>query len=487
MPKAKPNPILFEINTILWFNQLREVYGADLTLSNVPYEEWLRLKKLGFDFVWLMGVWKRSRRSAEIASGIDALKAQYRFALPDWQQEDVVGSPYAVQSYEVDPLLGNMDDLRLVKKILNELEMGLILDYVPNHLALDHPWVFEHPEYFVQADTEEFSKEPSKYLEVDLESGTVYIAHGRDPYFPPWTDTVQLNIYNEEAKDALIKTLRSISDYCDGVRCDVAMLLLNDVFQRTWGHLLKKGGWEAKEEFWSEAISEIKKAKPEFITIAEVYWGLEDRMLKLGFDYAYDKNLYDSLLNEQIESVKRILSIDQATQSRYVRFTENHDELRAVNAFGRERSMAASLIAYALPSMRLLHQGQIEGRKIRAPLQLKRIADEPVDSEIQKFYTTLLTALSSDALHYGKWALLGVEGAQTVFSWLWELGMNRAFICVNYASREAVCSIKLGEQFMKDIFNARVSLRRGVYINEVDTEGYIKVRLEPYALWLTLA
>ena len=485
--KGRLNPTIYEINTLPWLNKLKETYGSDLTLSKVPYEEWLRFKDLGFEYVWLMGVWKRSRRSAEIAGGIEALKAQYQFALPNWKHADVVGSPYAIHSYDVDPMLGTLEDLRVVKKVLNELGLGLILDYVPNHLALDHPWVFEHPDYFVQGDAEEFRRDPSNYLKVDLDSETVYIGHGRDPYFPPWTDTVQINIFNEEARGALIKILRSISEYCDGVRCDVAMLLLNDVFQRTWGHLLRKRGWEAKEEFWSQVISEIKKAEPDFTMIAEVYWGLEDRLLNLGFDYAYDKSLYDSLLNEQIDNLRRILLIDQDRQSRYVRFTENHDELRAVTAFGRERSMAASLITYTLPSMRLLYQGQLEGRRIRAPLQLGRIADEPIDNEVQKFYTTLLTALKSDTLHYGKWRLVEVEGAQTVFSWFWELEMGCAFICVNYASREALCSIKLDERLIRDIFNARVSWKRGVQINEVDTRGYLKVRLEPYALWLTLA
>jgi len=485
--KGRLNPTLYEINTLPWLNKLREIYGADLTLSKVPYEEWHKLKDLGFDYVWLMGVWKRSRRSAEIARGIEALKAQYQSALPNWKLEDVVGSPYAIQSYEVDPMLGTSEDLRAAKKVLNELGIGLILDYVPNHLALDHPWVFEHPDYFVQADAKEYWREPSNYLKVDLDSKTVYIAHGRDPYFPPWTDTVQINIFNEEARGALIKILRSISEYCDGVRCDVAMLLLNDVFQRTWGHLLKKRGWEAKEEFWSQAISEIKRVKPDFTMIAEVYWGLEDRMLNLGFDYAYDKNLYDSLLYEQIDNLRRIVSIDPEKQSRYVRFTENHDELRAVTAFGRERSMAAALITYTLPSMRLFHQGQIEGRRIRAPIQIRRIADEPVDTEIQQFYTTLLTALKGDTLHSGKWMLVEVEGAQSVFSWFWKLKTSYAFVCVNYASREAVCSIKLDEQLIKDIFNAKVSWKRGVHVNEVDASGYVKVRLEPYALWLTLA
>jgi hypothetical protein len=188
------------------------------------------------------------------------------------------------------------------------------------------------------------------------------------------------------------------------------MLLLNDVFKRTWGHLLRKCGWEAKEEFWAQAIYEVKKVKPDFTMIAEVYWGLEDRLLNLGFDYAYDKNLYDNLLYERIDDVKRALSTEQSRQSRYVRFTENHDELRAVTAFGRERSMAASLITYTLPSMKLLHQGQLEGRKIRAPLQLRRVAEEPVDSEIQEFYTSLLNALKSDTLHYGNWRLTEVEG-----------------------------------------------------------------------------
>ncbi|MEM3387330.1 MAG: alpha-amylase family glycosyl hydrolase [Nitrososphaerales archaeon] len=484
MVKYRLNPTIYEVNTLLWLNQLREVYGSDLTLSRVPYEEWLRLKKQGFDYIWLMGVWKRSSKSREIAMNIDALKAQYSLALPEWKPEDVVGSPYAIQTYDVDPLLGRLEDLKEVRKILNELNIGLILDYVPNHVAIDHPWVFKHPDYFICVDAAEAERNPPHYTVVDLGSERVFIAHGRDPYFPPWTDTVQINIFCAEAREALIEVLELISSLCDGVRCDVAMLLLNDVFERTWGHLLKKLRFSRSgEEFWREAISRVKTLNPDFNMIAEVYWGLQDRLLDLGFDYVYDKDLYDSLFNEQLEALKRCTSINVSRQSRYVRFTENHDEIRAVNAFGRERSMAASLITYTTPSMRLFHQGQLEGRRIKAPLQLQRIKSEDVDEEIQRFYNDLLNLLNTNTLHNGDWRLLTVEGAQTVFGWIWEYDLESVLICVNYSGREAECSVKV-DGLTNIPLNITPFFRKGATLIDAEKD-YVRLRFEPYGFWLS--
>ena len=212
MPK---NSVICEINTWVWLNELAWTCGGAVTLASVPEQEWDRVAALGFDMVWLMGVWERSPAGVRIARDHPDLQREFSAALPDFTPADVVGSPYAVHRYVVDEHLGGPEGLQRARADLGRRGIRLMLDFVPNHVATDHPWTTEHPEYFVHEDG--------------------FIAHGRDPYFPPWTDTAQLNFFRTDTRQALIAELRNIARQCDGVRCDMAMLVLNDVFSKTWG------------------------------------------------------------------------------------------------------------------------------------------------------------------------------------------------------------------------------------------------------------
>src|SRR4051812_21629618 len=163
-----------------------------------------------------MGVWQRSPAGLEIALTDPALDAGTRAALPDLRPEDVIGSPYCVRDYVVDERFGGPGALAAARAALADRGLGLILDYVPNHVAPDHPWVTDRPACFVH-----------------LEDGT--IANGRDPFFPPWPDVLQLDAFSPELRAAVAETLGAIAAQCDGVRCDMAMLMTNEVFARTWG------------------------------------------------------------------------------------------------------------------------------------------------------------------------------------------------------------------------------------------------------------
>ncbi|MBI4775896.1 MAG: hypothetical protein HY788_17270 [Deltaproteobacteria bacterium] len=143
------HPKIYEINTRSWINALSNSLGGRTTLSSVPQEYWKNLKALGMDLVWLMGVWLPSPGSVAIARALPELKLSYSEALPDWTPDDVVGSPYAVAGYSLNPLLGTDEDLIRLRKKLEREGLGLILDFVPNHTALDHPWVAGHPERYV--------------------------------------------------------------------------------------------------------------------------------------------------------------------------------------------------------------------------------------------------------------------------------------------------------------------------------------------------
>ena len=207
--------------------------------------------------------------------------------------------------------------------------IGLILDFVPNHVAPDHPWVSDHPEYFIQGSPADLTSDPTSFAEA---GGRVF-ACGRDPYFPAWPDVLQLNAFDAGLRQAAAETLLDIAGHCDGVRCDMAMLVLNSVFERTWG---PRAGARPDVDYWAAIIPAVKAQHPDFTFIAEAYWDLEWELQQQGFDFCYDKRLYDRLEKEGAESVWLHLLADMAYQEKLLRFIENHDEPRAAAAFPRD-------------------------------------------------------------------------------------------------------------------------------------------------------
>ena len=179
----------------------------------------------------------------------------------------------------------------------------------------------EHPEFYVQASPEEFQQTPSLYYTQSAKQRQHYIALAKDPYFPPWQDVAQLNHFNPGLRAAQLKDLRTIAAHCDGIRCDMAMLQLNDIFNSNWRHLLGDTPTPEKE-FWTEAHTAV----PSLTLLAEAYWGTEQRLLDLGFSYSYDKTLYDAVRDTNIWHIRdRLVSLPER-QSDFARFMENHDE-----------------------------------------------------------------------------------------------------------------------------------------------------------------
>ena len=224
-------PYIYEINTWPWLHQQSVESGRPVDLSTVPDERWAALADAGFDAVWLMGVWARSAAGSAIALNNTELVESFQAVLPDYRPQDVVGSPYCIGDYQVDPRLGGRDGLARARGALARHGLGLVLDFVPNHVAPDHPWTRTNPELFVHGSSQELQDDPGSFVAID---GSV-LARGRDPYFPAWPDVVQLNAFSFALRDTVVDTLRDIAEQCDGVRCDMAMLMMNDVFARTWG------------------------------------------------------------------------------------------------------------------------------------------------------------------------------------------------------------------------------------------------------------
>lgn len=182
-------PVIYEINTWVWLQELSCKYGNPVTLAGIPREEWEAIADWNVDAVWFMGCWERSPEGIRIAMRNQGLLADFRRALPDFTEKDNVGSPYCVRRYVVDQNLGGPEGLAEARRALADRGIRLILDFVPNHVAPDHPWVIEHPEYFSQGDAGDAQRDPDSFVST---GGNVF-ACGRDPFFPAWPDVLQLN------------------------------------------------------------------------------------------------------------------------------------------------------------------------------------------------------------------------------------------------------------------------------------------------------
>ncbi|HTV55963.1 MAG TPA: alpha-amylase family glycosyl hydrolase [Terriglobia bacterium] len=482
-PKLRRHPHLYEINTWAWLEDLSARKGKRLTLGGVPNAEWDHLRELGFDLVWLMGVWKRSPAGRRIVRTDPSYFGVYDAVLPGWTMSDVVGSPYSIQDYRPDPQLGTWDEIDAVRRSLHARDMKLILDFVPNHTALDHPWIDAHPEYYVQGTLMDFRKEPAAFFLSERADSTLFIARGKDPYFPPWADTAQLNYYNPATRDAMLGVLGRLADHCDGARCDMAMLSLNDIFGKTWGPLVSAFP-APQEEFWPSAIA----ALPGFVWIGEVYWEMEPRLQQLGFDFTYDKGIYDCLLEGRPHAIRSTLSASDIYQNKSVRFLENHDERRSAAAFGKDKLRAVASLVATLPGMRFYHQGQFEARKLHLPIQLRRVAEEAPDGQIQALYQRLLDIARRDAFHEGDWRLLETRSAgdpsfDELIAYEWRLSMTLKIVVVNVSANISQGRIILGSALdssvtyrINDELNNDNYERRGRDL----TAGGLFVRLEGY-------
>jgi hypothetical protein len=442
MDKWPKHPFIYEISTWVWLQELSQTYGRPITLANVPGVEWDGLAALCPDAVWFMGVWERSPAGIRVANANPGLVADFRQALPDYSPKDNVGSPYCVKRYRVDEHLGGPEGLAAARQQLAQRGIRLILDYVPNHVAPDHSWAAAHPEYFVQGTAEELEKNPAAFLKV----GNRVIACGKDPFFPAWPDVLQLNAFNPGLRQAATETVSDIASQCDGMRCDMAMLLLNSVFQRTWG---ERAGAKPEREYWTELIEQVKQRHPGVLFIAEAYWDLEWELQQHGFDYCYDKRLYDRLEHDNAESVRLHLLADLPYQEKLVRFIENHDEPRAAATFSPEKERAAAVVTTTLVGAKLLHEGQLEGRRVHLPVFLGRRPPEPVDEALHAFYQKLLGAIHTPAIREGEWRLCERVGWPDNASWLnlvtwcWRQADDRYLIVANLSQQRSQGLVKL--------------------------------------------
>lgn len=470
-------PSMYEVSARPWLYSLSLKYKQSITsFKQIPDEVFNTLKSQGFTFIWVMGVWSIGSYGVTHDRTNPRLTNKFKQILPDYKDTDAIGSPYAITDYICNPELcpGGNADLMWLKSQLNERGMYLMLDFVPNHSALDSSWVTEHIEYYIRAPKGMTELDPDVYYTNGIAYGST---KGLDDI---WSDVGQLNYFNKDTRALMLEKLLVVAEFSDAIRVDTASFIVNRIFKSSWKEQLDSWGYdEPADEFWPNAIKTVKAKYPNIKFFAEVFGELVMEMLNEGFDYAYEKGLLDVLMNDGIDTVKNYITYMRQWQEKTARFLENHDDNRAVAFFDKneQKSFAAALIAYTLPSMRFFFQDCFYGYKNKLDVHLLRAQDEPKSESAEVFYDKLFKLINSDTMSNGKWEPVKFNGRDgwKFLSWKWLNAEEKIIVVVNFSDAKGEGNVVIsdvkgeGEITIKDMLSDE---EFKVDAEEVKTKGF---------------
>ncbi|OQR83869.1 alpha-amylase [Achlya hypogyna] len=464
------NPIIYEISTRPWLYELSIKYNRPISLSDPAAVALIQKELLALqaayrpDYIWMMGVWELGAYGLNLDR--TTKQAEFNTILPGYANEDVIGSPYAVANYTCNPSIGSDADLRSLKTFLNSHGMKLMLDFVPNHVAVDHPWTCSHPEYLLPIDQANLgahscAKGPS--VKPPCQASRKFYTGG-DYWNSGWTDTVQLNYWNPALRAAQIDTLRHIASLADGIRCDMAMSVLNREIALAW--VKDDLNWECTTgsqgrmpdvyannppttEFWADAITALRKSHPDLLLMAENYnYGFtptpEDVYLQsLGFDLTYDMDALKKLTQTPIGTGQNdFLNLvrGHGSYAKSVHFVENHDDNRAAGTMFNFKASAARAGAAAvatLPGAKLFFHGQFDCNPNRLSVQLRRGVKWAPDAYCNTWFQDLLATLADDVHQKGSWqgamsAPYSTPDGSNVVAWKWKYNCTERLVVVNF-------------------------------------------------------
>ena len=447
LPKLPKYPSIYQISTRPFLYSLSQQYNKTIkTLREIPEKVFEKFKSKKFDYIWFMGVWQIGEYGLKHDRETKSLISNYQKNLPDYTTDDAIGCPFSIIDYicnkEICP--NGDEDLLYLKKKLNSMGIRLMVDFIPNHFSLDSVLINENKDYFIQAPKNN-SNDSNKYFE----NG---IAYGNMQYSSPWTDVAQLNYYNLETRKMMKKKLLRIAELSDGVRCDMAYIILNDYFYETWKNELNFYGWKKpNEEFWSSAIKEVKKSYPDFKFLAEVYGDFYKNLINLGFDYTYDKELLDRFKSGHMDNIRNWISNTDNYNLHLCRFIENHDDNRATEIFGYniKRTNISALAIYTLPGMKFYFQDQWFGYKNKLDVHLRRSKSENKNKETMEFYDKFFNIINKNIFKNGDYTYLYPEGDSywrlICISWRNNDNEEKLLVVVNYTDEKGWGKVKLND------------------------------------------
>ena len=316
-------------------------------------------------------------------------------------RKGTAGCPYSVRDYfEVGEEYGTMEDFDNLVKAAHNLGMKVILDMVINHCANDHVEMQNHPEWYAQDSTGNFTREVAD-----------------------WWDVTDWNFENPETVTYLDSMLTFwVKEHdVDGFRCDVAGMV--------------------PDEFWAKVIPNLKKIKPYLYMLAE--WE-SPNMYNAGFHSTYDWHLYHTVKSHKegktivADLWKAVSRIDSLfpPQAMPLRFVENHDQLRSRSVFGEEYYLYAGMV-FTLPGIPLLYNGQEAGETHKPSLFEKEpINWKAADGELYEFYRRM-TFLRNNEEILRKGSLEKVSvGGEDILAYLRILDKKHIIIIINFGASE---------------------------------------------------
>jgi glycosidase len=412
-----PRVVLMAKSTYVWLEQLAARFGRPITtLAHVPDEELDRLADLGVTGLWLIGLWQRSRASAEIKRRRG--------------DHDAVASAYAIDEYRIADDLGGEAAFEDLRGRAWARGIRLAADMVPNHMGVDSRWVVEHPDRFIslpEAPYPAYSYDGPNLsgdgrVDIQIEDhywdGTDaavvfrrrdtqsderrFIYHGNDGTSYPWNDTAQLDYLNPDVREAVIRTILDVARRAPILRFDAAMVLTRRHIRRLWypepgsggaipsraEHALSNAEFNRRmpKEFWREVVDRVAAEAPGTLLLAEAFWLLEGYFVRtLGMHRVYNSAFMHMLRDEDNAGYRRVmrdtLEFDPGVLGRFVNFLTNPDERPAAEQFGTgDKSFSAATLLATLPGLPMLGHGQVEGFRERYGMEFRRARwDEPVD------------------------------------------------------------------------------------------------------------
>lgn len=426
-----PELVLIAKNTYVWLAQLSESYEREIRrLDDIPEEEFQRLRGLGINGLWLIGVWERSSASQKIKQLMGA--------------EDAAASAYSLNDYVVAQEFGGQPALEGLRARAWKYGVRLASDMVPNHMGIDSKWVLEHPEWFLQIEHPPFpsysysgpnlSKDGRAEIQIedhyydksdaavvfrrrDTDSGSVaYLYHGNDGTSMPWNDTAQLNYASEAVREQIVQTVLSVARQFPIIRFDAAMTLAKRHIQRLWFPIPGSGGaiptrssygLSQEEfdrlipiEFWRQVVDRVAAEVPDTLLLAEAFWMMEGYFVRtLGMHRVYNSAFMHMLRDERNAEYRDALATTLATNpqilKRYVNFMNNPDEESAASQFGKgDKYFGICVLMATLPGLPMVGHGQFEGLSEKYGMEfLRPRTPEQVDWSVERRHWEIIAPL----------------------------------------------------------------------------------------------
>jgi glycosidase len=404
-----PRAVVLAKSVYVWLDQLSKAYRRPVQrLNQVPDEELDLLARRGFNGLWLIGLWERSRASQKIKQMCG--------------NPEAAASAYSLYDYTIAEDLGGEAACSDLRNRAWARGIRLASDMVPNHMGIDSRWMIEHPDWFISLP---YSPYPvysfhgpdvgsDGRVEIKIEDHyfdrtdaavvfrrqdrwtgeTRYIYHGNDGTSFPWNDTAQLNYLKPEVREAVIQTILHVARMFPIIRFDAAMTLAKRHYQRLWfpepgsggaipsraEHGITKAAFDSAmpTEFWREVVDRVAAEAPNTLLLAEAFWLMEGYFVRtLGMHRVYNSAFMNMLRDEENANyrsvIKNTLSFDPEVLKRYVNFVNNPDERTAVDQFGKgDKYFGVCTLMATLPGLPMFGHGQIEGYTERYGMEYRR-------------------------------------------------------------------------------------------------------------------